>query len=162
MAIYVLDSSALHRLPGECASETTCGDVLEELTSLADGKGLCICTATVHQLKVLCPSSSARVWAAASVKTEWFPRPDWKAKQQVATELDDYADWDLLTEEPEVVEVLALAASLDSDEVVVVTEDDIDKPDILSTTSAADRMGIGSMGLDDFLAATGLDLIARP
>lgn len=160
--IFIVDASALHALRDACATAEACADVLDEMSDLANGKELCLCGASAKALKVLDQSAATSVWASATAKTEWFPKGDWQKQQRVATGLDGYADWDLLVETPEVVEVLTLALFFDPDDIVIVTEDTIDKPDLLSTTTAAAVMGFSTCSLAEFLAQADLEDLAVP
>ncbi len=79
----------------------------------------------------------------------WHTEPNWQDLQAVTIELEDHIDFDALESDPEMPAVLAIARRLiaDDHEVVVVTEDDAEKPEMISTVQACDQLGLDVVNL---------------
>lgn len=156
--VFVLDSSALHRLPNACGGEAQCGGCLADLGALITQQVACFCKESVAALKLLAPTGVHCAWAHQASGTMWAPTPNWQQKQEVVYALEDHMDMELLDEEPELTSVLAVASVLSEQvSVTVVTEDDIDKVDCVSIATGAQLLSLAAVDLYQFGAATGLD-----
>ena len=158
--VFVLDATALHRIPSACGGAASCGGFLNDLGDLVAAKAVCFCRASVTALKELAPDGVHYAWARTIIGTMWGPTATWQHQQQVVNALEGRMDFELLDGEIELTDVLALAtvvATATDEEVVVVTEDDIDKVDVLSMISAASELGFHTRDLSSFAEDVGLD-----
>lgn len=156
--VWVLDSTGLHEIPRICGGPAHCGALLLALADLISQQQVCFGRASYSGLKALSSEGVHTAWAYQVSASMWSPTPTWHDQQEVVFALEDHVDFDLLDEEPELVAVLALAMRIaKSNPVVVVTEDEVDKPDIVSTVTAARTLGIDVVGLRDFCQRIGID-----
>ena len=141
--LRLLDSTALRHISTLSPGEPALGNVLTGLNELIGNEELGFCRETVKELAKLSPTGAPTAWAKQCAQSLWTPATGWLDIQNVVQQLEDVVDFELQDEESEMIYVLALAQRLtDEHHVVVVTQDDIDKPDIVSMATACETLGI--------------------
>lgn len=157
--VWVLDSTALHAIPGACGGQGNCGPLLAGLGTLVTNQEACFGRGSIVALRALSPNGVHTVWATEVAAAMWTTTPTWLEQQTIVFALEDHIDFDLFDDEPELPSMLAIATRLAKTvDVTVVTEDTLDKPDIISTVTACGILDLPTLDLAGLCASAGLAL----
>ena len=154
MTTWVIDASAINRVADESADYNA---TFAGMTSLVESGALTFPDHVLDELERTAGSGPGRVWSNAVKSARISAGASYAGQIATAHSVEEIVDPDDLHDAA--VQVLAQARDLSEasdDDVVVVTEDTVDKPTRIALSEGCDRSGITWVSVDVMLARCGI------